>query len=160
MKKIFWGLFSTVPTALMIFSLIFFQFNQSFKSYVIEYFDSFRMLSFNEVLLIILIGTVMILVNAPFLIFEMCLGYTFQYQVALSLAIVTKFIAEILCFYLSKYLIRKFLEEHFSSNETFQILLYTSKKYPWELSNLIRANAILPSFIINFGSGLLEINFI
>jgi hypothetical protein len=34
------------------------------------------------------------------------------------------------------------------------------KKYPWQVSNILRANAILPLFLINFGSGLIEIGFL
>jgi uncharacterized membrane protein YdjX (TVP38/TMEM64 family) len=113
-----------------------------------------------EICLLVLIGVILVLISAPFLIFEMCLGYTFSFSVGLSFAIISKFIGEIICYILSKYLFSDLIRKFFENNQTYFLLQKTSQIYPWQLSNIIRANVLLPIFVINYGSGLLQINFL
>ena len=109
---------------------------------------------------IIFIGFGLIILNFPFLVYELSVGYTFSYGLALTLAMVAKTIAEIFSYCISKYIFKNCCLQILSQNQYFKFIEKAVVKYPWQIANLLRANVLIPLFVVNFGSGIINISFI
>jgi uncharacterized membrane protein YdjX (TVP38/TMEM64 family) len=122
----------------------------------VQYFVSLETLDANALLVIFAVGTILILISAPYTIFEICLGYTFSYPLALLFAVLPKLLGETLCFLFSRHVVRDCCANILAPIDKFRLLQRASLLYPWQISNIIRSNAFMPLFLINFGSGLLH----
>ncbi len=128
------------------------------KLSVVDYFASLQTLDVHTVLVIGATGALLIAMSAPYTIFEMCLGYTFPYPLALLFAVLPKLLGETFCFLLSRHVLRDCCARVLAPIEKFRLLQRASLLYPWQISHIIRSNALMPLFLINFGSGLLHLS--
>ncbi|KRX10183.1 hypothetical protein PPERSA_02922 [Pseudocohnilembus persalinus] len=152
--------FSVGPIIMMIIVLILFQFDDGLKLTMIQYFSSMNTLNFYTISVVLGIGIALVLISAPYLLFEMCLGYTFNYFLALAFSVFAKFLGETVCFVITKYLLKEYFLNIFQKNEFFKVLDKAVEQHPWKIQHIMRSNALMPLFIINFGSGLLKVTYI
>lgn len=93
------------------------------------------------------------------MIFEMSLGFTFPVPQALFFAIAAKLLGEIVCYVISKFLLKSVFLKFLRMNDHFRVIEAAVKKFPWTVSHLLRASILVPLFVINFGSGIIDLTF-
>jgi len=74
--------------------------------------------------------------------------------------VLAKTIGEIICFALSRYALKKCCVNILKRNEYFRILTKAVQHAPFKVSFFLRFSILMPLFVINFGSGLINISFI
>lgn len=104
---------------MMVIVMLLFQFDNSLKLAVVQYFHQLASFNGYTVLVTLAIGSALIIISAPYLLFELCLGYTFNYFIAISFSVLAKFIGESVCYGITKYLLKDYFLQIFERNEYF-----------------------------------------
>ncbi|KAL4480091.1 hypothetical protein ABPG74_020607 [Tetrahymena malaccensis] len=159
-SKIVSFVFGVLPIIVMVGIFILFSLDDGIKNRVIDMFTNIKQLNFEISFYLIIYGALLIFLSFPYLIFEMSLGFTFSFPIAVFFAVFAKVIGEIVCFSLSRYVFKDLCLQFLRMNEYFIVLERAVKKYPWLVSNLLRGSILVPLFVVNFGSGIIDITFI
>lgn len=154
-------LFGVVPIVVMIGIFLLFSLNDSMKHRVVGVFTSMQARGIDEEIACYLLGygALLVFLSFPYVIFEMSLGFTFPVPQAIFFAIAAKLLGEVCCYVLSRYLLKSFFLKYLRMNGHFRVIEGAVKKFPWTVSHLLRASILVPLFVINFGSGIINLTF-